>query len=98
MVPRIFRGRGIDSASCSRPLWTLLNPLEPFMDSNKRLFKEPFPSTRQIADTLKVSHRTVNRWEARGLLPQPVIREGHIKRWNAEDLNAAFGPRGKGAT
>lgn len=55
---------------------------------------EPLLLTRaQVAATLQITVRTLDRWTERGLVPEPM-RIGGTSRWLREDIEAWFKKRG----
>jgi predicted DNA-binding transcriptional regulator AlpA len=43
---------------------------------------------KQVARRLEVCERTVWRWLAKGLLPQPIRYSRRVVRWRASDIDA----------
>ncbi len=54
-------------------------------------FKNQLIDQVEIARHLRVSLRTLRRWERRGLLPKPILSQGGVHRWSLQDLQGRFG-------
>lgn len=43
-----------------------------------------------IAQHLRITQRTLRRWQRRGLLPQPAVAQAGTSRWRLQDLQSRF--------
>lgn len=50
----------------------------------------------ELAQSLQVHPRTINRWVTAGDFPAPLRLPGRVKRWAVDDVLAAIGADGDG--
>lgn len=51
---------------------------------------EPFLSAKQVANLLGIARRTIWRYVATGLLPEPIRLNARVVRWRRTDLESAL--------